>query len=64
VEWSITVGATAVFLLIYSLFASIFPMVSIWETREDDAEREAARALAPAPQHAPQGLGTIRPWAK
>src|ERR1019366_9508181 len=28
VEWSITAAATAVFLLIYSLFASVVPMVS------------------------------------
>jgi len=64
VEWSITAAATAVFLLIYSLFASIFPMVSIWETREDDAAREAASAMAAAPQAAPQGLGSIQPWGK
>jgi len=36
VEWSITAGAVAVFLLIYMLFAKLFPMVSIWETREDE----------------------------
>ena len=59
VEWSITAGAVAVFLLIYMLFAKLFPMVSIWETREDDAERQVAPALAPAPQPAPQRLGSI-----
>jgi hypothetical protein len=59
VEWSITAGATAVLLLIYSLFAKLFPMVSIWETREDDAEQEAKRAVAPAPQPAPQRWGSI-----
>jgi hypothetical protein len=41
------------------LFAKLFPMVSIWETREDDAEREAGRAVAPAPQPAPQRWGSI-----
>ncbi len=68
VEWSITAGATAVFLLIYTLFAKMFPMVSIWETREDDAERELVEhrrtgdvqpAVASAPQPAPQRLGPI-----
>ncbi len=63
VEWSITAAATAVFLLIYTLFAKMFPMVSIWETREDDAERELAGhrrkedvepAAVAAPQAAPQ----------
>jgi Ni/Fe-hydrogenase subunit HybB-like protein len=50
VEWSITAAATAMFLLIYTLFANIFPMVSIWETRENDAERQAEHAVAPAPR--------------
>jgi Ni/Fe-hydrogenase subunit HybB-like protein len=63
VEWSITAGAVAVFLLIYMLFAKLFPMVSIWETREDDAERRVEHAIAPAPQPAgrptAQGLGPI-----
>jgi Ni/Fe-hydrogenase subunit HybB-like protein len=49
VEWSITAGATAMFLLIYSLFCRVFPMVSIWETREDDTAREAKQAAAPPP---------------
>jgi Ni/Fe-hydrogenase subunit HybB-like protein len=68
VEWSITAGAVAVFLLIYMLFAKLFPMVSIWETREDDAERQLAErrlkidvepGSAPAPQPVPQRLGPI-----
>ncbi len=39
VEWSITAAGFAGFLLIYSLLAKLFPIVSIWETREDEAER-------------------------
>jgi hypothetical protein len=34
VEWSVTAAAVAVFLLIYALFSKLFPMISIWETRE------------------------------
>ena len=34
VEWSITAAAFAGFTLIYTLFSRLFPIVSIWETRE------------------------------
>ena len=34
VEWSITTAAFAAFLLVYSLLSKLFPMISIWETRE------------------------------
>ena len=34
VEWSITAAAFAGFMLIYTLMAKLFPIVSIWETRE------------------------------
>lgn len=34
VEWTITAGAFAVFLLLFTLFAKIFPIISIWETIE------------------------------
>jgi molybdopterin-containing oxidoreductase family membrane subunit len=68
VEWSITAGAVAVFLLIYMLFAKLFPMVSIWETREDDAERQlveqrrkedAEPSVSATQKPGPQRLGTI-----
>ena len=57
VEWSITFGGTAAFLLMYMLFTKLFPMVSIWETRHDEAQVEPA--VAPAPQPAPQRLGSV-----
>ena len=57
VEWSITFGGTAAFLLMYMLFTKLFPMVSIWETRHDEAQVEPA--LAPAPQPASQRFGSI-----
>jgi Ni/Fe-hydrogenase subunit HybB-like protein len=37
VEWSVTAAAVAVFLLIYALFSKLFPMISMWETREVQA---------------------------
>lgn len=40
VEWSITAGAFAAFILLYVLFAKVFPIVSIWETREDHEPTE------------------------
>jgi len=61
VEWSITLGGSAAFLLMYMLFTKLFPMVSIWETRHDEGQVKTAVAPAPqsAPQPAPQGLGSI-----
>jgi hypothetical protein len=38
VEWSITVAAVAGFALIYTLMVKLFPIVSIWETREQPEE--------------------------
>ncbi|MBZ5700622.1 MAG: polysulfide reductase NrfD [Acidobacteriia bacterium] len=55
VEWSVTAAAVAVFLLIYALFSKLFPMVSIWETRDPDAVPVEAEAAAPAPR----GWGAI-----
>lgn len=34
VEWAITGGGVAAFLLLFTLFSKIFPIVSIWETAE------------------------------
>lgn len=33
VEWSITAGAFAMFVLLYILFSKVFPIISIWELR-------------------------------
>ena len=52
VEWSITAAALAGFALIYILFSKLFPIVSIWETRETGQAHEQAGgevAHAPAP---------------
>ena len=34
VEWSLTLGFLATFILLYILFTKLFPIVSIWEIRE------------------------------
>ncbi len=53
VEWSITAAALSGFALIYILFSKVFPIVSIWETREAGVHVHAAGhagvADAPAP---------------
>lgn len=52
VEWSITAAALAGFALIYILFSKVFPIVSIWETRETAHGHESAPEAvvhAPAP---------------
>ena len=45
VELAITAGAFAAFLLAFTLFSRLFPILSIWETAEDAAD-EHARAPA------------------
>ncbi len=41
VEWSITAGAFASFVLLYTLFSKMFPVVSIWETSETGGQERA-----------------------
>lgn len=43
VEWTITAGAFAVFMLLFTLFAKLFPIVSVWETVEGVEELGAAK---------------------
>jgi Ni/Fe-hydrogenase subunit HybB-like protein len=47
VEFAITAGAFAGFMLLFTLFSRVFPIVSIWETAEDapEAEKIAAKAV-------------------
>jgi Ni/Fe-hydrogenase subunit HybB-like protein len=40
VEWSITAGAFAMFILLYALFSKLFPVISIWETSEEAHQSE------------------------
>jgi molybdopterin-containing oxidoreductase family membrane subunit len=56
VEWSITVGAFAMFMLMISLFARLFPVVSVWEIKEQEEMNLAAESrLAPVPAVSPAG---------
>ncbi|MBI4188357.1 MAG: polysulfide reductase NrfD [Chloroflexi bacterium] len=47
VEWSITAGAFAAFMLIFAIFAKFLPVLSIWEVAEQ-AEEQAIKETAPA----------------
>jgi Ni/Fe-hydrogenase subunit HybB-like protein len=49
VEWSITAAAVAGFALIYTLMAKVFPIVSIWETREHEPEIAEPEPFAVTP---------------
>jgi len=42
VEWSITAGAFAGFILIFAILAKLIPLISIWEVAEDEQRREPA----------------------
>lgn len=46
VEWSISAAAFAGFALLYLLFSKLFPIVSIWETREEVVHVHAASVHA------------------
>jgi molybdopterin-containing oxidoreductase family membrane subunit len=52
VEWSIALGCLAVFVLLYVLFARVFPIISIWEVREPEVTH------APSAEE-PVGAGTV-----
>ena len=45
VEWSILAGCISLFMLLYTLFTKVFPIVSVWEVREG---REKAAAVVAA----------------
>ena len=55
VEWAITAGSLAGFVLVYFLFSRVFPIVSVWETAHAEdtvAERQADVAMSPSPSEA------------
>ena len=47
VEWSITAGAFAGFGLLYTLFAKLFPIISVWEVLEEEHGPALLPAVAP-----------------
>jgi molybdopterin-containing oxidoreductase family membrane subunit len=62
VECTITAGAFAAFMLLFTLFSRLFPILSIWETAEDAEEvaRESApRAARSRPVLAAFGLALV-----
>ena len=62
VEWAITVGAFAAFLLMFTLFSRLFPILSIWETAEDvdeARERDVGAPAAGRPQPASAALPVV-----
>ncbi len=51
VEWSITAGAFSGFCLLYLLFSTIFPIISIWEVQAaNESEHAAVNQAQPAIQ--------------
>ena len=59
VEWAITAGAFAAFMLLFTLFSRLFPILSIWETAEDVAEtaaRDVGVQVAAGPRTVPAAL--------
>lgn len=48
VEWAITAGSIAGFLLIYFFLSRMFPIVSVWETAHDNPVKEPVRGPAHA----------------
>jgi hypothetical protein len=53
VECTITAGAFAAFMLLFTLFSRLFPILSIWETAEDAAEDSAREGLPEVAHHRP-----------
>jgi molybdopterin-containing oxidoreductase family membrane subunit len=43
VEWGITLGGSAAFILAFAVFAKLFPLISIWEVREEMEKQELRR---------------------
>ena len=54
IEWAITAGAFAGFLLIYTFLTKLFPMVSIWETRGKEVATMEERIEQAVPLVRPQ----------
>ncbi|MHA2251197.1 MAG: NrfD/PsrC family molybdoenzyme membrane anchor subunit [Candidatus Kariarchaeaceae archaeon] len=43
VEWAITLGGVATFVLAFCLLAKLFPLISIWELKEEAEKKELKR---------------------
>ena len=54
VEWSITAGAFAAFILIFAILAKVIPLISIWEVAEETG------AAQPLPEPSAESRGVVR----
>lgn len=62
VEWTVSAGGLAFFLLLFTLFAKLFPIISIWETVEGVEELGAKRiGVALEPAQPCRASGNVRP---
>ena len=64
VEWTVSAGGLAFFLLLFTLFAKVFPIISIWETVEGVEELGAKKIgvdLEPEPAQPCPACGNVRP---
>ena len=59
VEWSITAAAFALFLLIYTLFCKVFPIVSVWETRAAEPPETEPEPVPAVPRRRWGWVGTF-----
>jgi Ni/Fe-hydrogenase subunit HybB-like protein len=63
VEWALVAASAAAFMLIYTVLAKLFPMVSIWETRETETLMEETSPrkipLSTAQPYMPPPIGMI-----
>ncbi|MBI2855004.1 MAG: polysulfide reductase NrfD [Chloroflexi bacterium] len=57
VEWSIIAGAFAEFSLIIAVFAKLFPVISIWEVKEQMEQKEHVAAEAETSPATTHGFG-------
>ena len=58
VEWSILAGCISLFMLLYTLFTKVFPIVPVWEVREGREKAPAAvaaRVTSYMPETGPSG---------
>jgi molybdopterin-containing oxidoreductase family membrane subunit len=60
VEWAITAGGFAAFMLLYTVFARVFPIVSIWEVAEDAEPAEKVADMKPRERFARPAFVAIR----
>jgi Ni/Fe-hydrogenase subunit HybB-like protein len=61
VEWSILAGAVALFMFLISVFAKIFPVISVWEVIEHRGPEPAQVAEGPQPSRIPLVGEAARP---